>query len=141
MSTEPQPSWSEPVPDGYLWALERLAALDDQNTIPLTLWAGGGIVYGDLISYNAWKTAWEASMTAFARGTGVELLANLPKTLEEGLDAVLAEVGEERKNDGMPRFLHFRNVKLVGGSHATSCEVSLWRCRLTDISGWSIGRP
>ncbi|MGW8702281.1 hypothetical protein ACWGOK_36070 [Streptomyces eurythermus] len=118
--------------DDYLLALEQLVEQDAGNHIPVTVWLPGGLMFADLVSGQAWRKAWADESQVFSSGAGVEALAYLPEALEEAR----AAADDGATVDG---FLHFRDADLHTGGVVT--RVSLWRCRLTDVAGWTLGRP
>ncbi|MET9800854.1 hypothetical protein [Streptomyces sp. NPDC006368] len=126
------PAVTEPVADVQLQILCRLLAQSPRSSLPITLHLPSGIIYGDLITHEAWKAEWSQSLRHI-EGHGAQLLATLPETVDQTMD--------ELSGDGshLPRWIHLREATSITGPKLVSA--SLWRGRLADVSGWSLGKP
>jgi hypothetical protein len=128
------PVVTEPVPDLQLQMLIRLIGQDAHATLPLTLVVGGGFLYGDLISHEAWTAEWARSLRGID-GPGADLLELFPQQVDQ---AVVDRQGHETPQR-LPQWIHLRDATGVTGSEPV--HMPLWRGRLTDVSGWSLGKP
>lgn len=129
------PIVTEAVPDLQLQMLVRLVAQDPQAALPITLVIGGGLLYGDLISHKAWKTDWAHSLRGID-GAGAQLLESFP----EQVDQAVAEKQGRPAPLRLPQWIHLRDATSVVGAGGP-VGMPLWRGRLADISGWSLGKP
>ncbi|MBO3682545.1 hypothetical protein [Streptomyces sp. NEAU-YJ-81] len=127
------PVITEPVPDLQLQLLIRLLSQDPRSSLPITLYVPGGLLYGDLIAHEAWKADWARSLREMA-GSGAHLLAKLPETV----DQVMQEKHAEDGSAGLPQWIHLREMTCVTGA-ANPVTAPLWRGRLADVTGWSLG--
>ncbi|MCX4825248.1 hypothetical protein OG883_36405 [Streptomyces sp. NBC_01142] len=131
------PTVVEPVPDLQLQLLIRLLGQDPRSSLPITLNIPGGVLYGDLIAHEAWKADWAQSLRRM-EGPGAHLLAKFPETVDQIIDELHGEDGNG--SQGLPRWIHLRSVTIVTGAKKPVTS-PLWRARLADISGWSLGKP
>lgn len=130
----------EPVFDLQLQMLIHvLVEQSDENRIPVTLNIPGTIIYGHMVSGSAWRTRWVERVGAMG-GDGKDHLSFFPSQLRSALDEVVPESGTDADKP-MPRFIHLLDATMVTGAMNTTVEVPLWRGRLADVSGWSIGVP
>ncbi|WP_235882196.1 hypothetical protein [Streptomyces apricus] len=129
------PIVAEPAPDLQLQMLVRLVGQDPQAALPITLVVGGGLLYGDLISHKAWTTDWAHSLRG-VDGPGAQLLERFP----EQVDQAVAEKQGRPAPQRLPQWIHLRGATAVFGSGGP-VVMPLWRGRLTDVSGWSLGKP
>lgn len=129
------PILTESVPDLQLQMLVRLVGQDPQAALPVTLVIGGGLLYGDLISHKAWKTDWAHSLRG-VDGAGAQLLERFP----EQVDQAVAEKQGRPAPQRLPQWIHLRDATSVVGPGGP-VVMPLWRGRLADVSGWSLGKP
>ncbi|MFD9630036.1 hypothetical protein [Streptomyces violascens] len=128
------------VLDIYLYALTRYVAQVPGDSVGITLVVPGAVVRGNLIGHETWTAAWAVQMRAWGQGTGVETVAQLPDQVERLSEAVRREQGLDAAADaGHKEFLHLRDAIITNGSPATSISGVLWRGRIADVSGWSMG--
>ncbi|MER7697296.1 hypothetical protein [Streptomyces sp. NPDC096095] len=138
--TSPAPSAAvitEPLPDLQLQLLIQLLDEDPRSSLPLTLTHPGGLLHGDLIGHEQWKAEWARSLRQ-VEGEGANLLAGFPETVDQGVRELRA--GEDAEAGRLPRWIHLRDVTLAAGS-LNPVSLPLWRGRLSDVSGWALGRP
>ncbi|MEU6054251.1 hypothetical protein ABZ829_28000 [Streptomyces xanthochromogenes] len=130
----------EKVDDIYLQALSLLVAQSPENSAGITLTVPGAVVRGELVGHEAWTAAWAVQMRALGRGTGVEAVAGIPDQVERLSAVIREEMGLDPAADaGHGEFLHLRNATIVTGAPGTSISGVLWRGRVSDVSGWSMG--
>ncbi|MFJ8249970.1 MULTISPECIES: hypothetical protein [unclassified Streptomyces] len=138
--TSPAPSAAvitEPLPDLQLQLLIQLLDEDPRSSLPLTLTHPGGVLHGDVIGYEQWKAEWARSLRQ-VEGEGANLLAEFPETVDQGVRELRAD--EDAETARLPRWIHLRDVTLVVGA-MSPVSLPLWRGRLSDVSGWALGRP
>jgi hypothetical protein len=129
------PIVTEPVPDLQLQMLVRLIGQDAQAALPITLTVSGAFLHGDLISHEAWTTEWARSLHGMD-GAGAQLLERFPQQVDEVVEDRQGGPGPQR----LPQWIHLRDATGVTGGDG-SAVMPLWRGRLTDVSGWSLGKP
>ncbi|WP_328581020.1 hypothetical protein [Streptomyces sp. NBC_00370] len=135
-SQDSTPTITEPVSDLQLQLLIRLLGEDPRSWLPITLNVPGGVVYGDLITREAWKADWAQSLRR-VRSVGSDLLARFPETVDQAVDELRGDDGSQH----LPRWIHLRNVTVTTGGVSPDVEVPVWRGRLSDVAGWALGRP
>jgi hypothetical protein len=128
------PVVTEPVPDLQLQMLVRLVEQEPEARLPVTLIIAGGLLSGDLIAHEAWKSDWARSLRD-ADGPGAKLLERFP----EQVDQVVAEK-QGHIAQRLPQWIHLSDAVTVTGA-GKQVLMPLWRGRLTDVSGWSLGKP
>ncbi|MDQ0795758.1 hypothetical protein [Streptomyces sp. B1I3] len=126
---------TEPVPDLQLQLLMRLLDREQRSSLPITLTLSCGILHGDLIGHEAWKADWARSLRQ-VEGEGANLLAEFPEIMDQGI----REMAADDYASQLPRWIHLRDATLVFGG-TTAAHLPLWRGRLADVSGWTLGRP
>lgn len=136
---------SQPINSTYtdLYLEMLLTFLDREDakgsSASVSLLIGGTLVCGDLISHDAWLEAFQEWMSGL--GDGAKFVGDL--------FAETDRVSAERENGEEPLgFVHLKNVRIVtnyrgtlDGEAAQGMESPLWRGRLVDIQGWTLGRP
>jgi hypothetical protein len=114
---------------------------DTTNTaaLSMTLQVGGAIVSGELISRARWRSEFKAWLATIGGSSDV---------ISRSFDLADEVMDEEEDEDGPINFLHLRNVKLVTnylgsmqGITPQGPEHPLWRTRVADVQGWTLGRP
>ncbi|QNP61541.1 hypothetical protein [Streptomyces genisteinicus] len=132
------PGVVEPLLDTELRMLVRLVDRDDENRshFGVSLNIPGGVIYGQVISRDAYALEWEASLRGLP-GAGAESLARIPRVINE----VLEEQRDDRDDDPLPRWVHLRDATFLTGSTAQTMRYGLWRGRLADVVGWSLSIP
>ncbi|MFF3174435.1 hypothetical protein ACFVQ0_17660 [Streptomyces sp. NPDC057900] len=126
---------TEAVPDLQLQLLIQLLDRETRSGLPLTLTIPAGVLHGDVIGHEAWKAEWSRSLRQ-VEGEGANLIAAFPETVDQGIQELRG--GEDSRQ--LPRWIHLRDATLVFGGTAP-LRLPLWRGRLSDVSGWALGRP
>lgn len=129
------PVVAEPVPDVQLQMLVRLVGQDAEAALPITLVIGGGFLHGDLISHASWRADWARTLRGID-GPGAQVLEQFPEQVDEAVADRHGYQGPRR----LPQWIHLRDATGIAGTSGT-VVLPLWRGRLTDVSGWSLGRP
>lgn len=125
--------------DLYLAML--LSVLDGEDakgsSVSISLLIGGTQVCGDLISHDAWLEAFQEWMDGL--GDGAKFVGDLFAETDRAA---------EEEEHGPARFVHLKNVRVVtnyrgtlDGEAVQGTEHPLWRGRLVDVQGWTLGRP
>ncbi|MFJ8748940.1 hypothetical protein ACIREO_06340 [Streptomyces sp. NPDC102441] len=127
---------TEPVPDLQLQLLIQLLDRELRSSLPITLTLAGGVLHGDVIGHEAWKADWARSLRQ-VEGEGANLIAEFPETVDQGIRELSTGDGAATQ---LPRWIHLRDATLVFGGTG-SLRLPLWRGRLSDVSGWALGRP
>jgi hypothetical protein len=127
--------------DIYLYLLMEILDSDEtnQSAVSVTLMVGGGVVCGELVSHARWRGEMEEMLQGVG-GPGPELVSKM-------LQTVGREAGP-RKDDQLLSYVHLRKAKIITNYRATlesdeqmGPEFPLWRTRLADVQGWTLGRP
>ncbi|MFC8537057.1 hypothetical protein ACFUJY_24510 [Streptomyces sp. NPDC057249] len=126
---------THPVPDLQLQMLIRLLDREPRSGLPLTLVVPAGALHGEVIGHEAWKAEWARSLRQ-VEGEGANLLAEFPETVDQGVK----EAQADEDVPFLPRWIHLRDATLICGG-AAPLRLPLWRGRLSDVSGWTLGRP
>ncbi len=128
----------EPPLDPELRLLISLVNGDGENRshFGVSLNIPGGVIYGQVISRDAYAQEWEAALRDLP-GAGAESLARLPKLINQ----VLEKQHEEQETDPLPRWVHLRDATFLTGAPNQTMHYGLWRGRLADIVGWSLSIP
>ena len=132
---EATPVVTEPVPDLQLQLLIQLLDREQRSSLPITLALAGGVLHGDVIGHEAWKADWARSLRQ-VEGEGANLIAEFPETVDQGIK----ELRTDEDTQLLPRWIHLRDATLLLGG-AAPLRLPLWRGRLSDVSGWALGRP
>lgn len=122
-------------PDALLYALVAAVNTDDL-TMTITLAIKGVVVTGKLVSRDDWLTAMEAQLEGPAKGLAQGLRAGL-----DGADLTpTGQVDPDAPPQPTYRWLHLINARYSFGDHLVPSRPGMvWRGRLTDVSGWSLG--
>lgn len=119
-----------------------LAMLEEDSTnksaLSVTLQVGGALVTGELISHGRWQDEFRAWLATI--GGSSDVLATV-------IDAVNREL-QDQDEDELMQFLHLRDAKFITnyagsmeGITPQGPERPLWRTRIAEVQGWSLGRP
>jgi len=133
---------AEPVRDVYLNVLLGMLNGDKshESALSVTVQVGGLLVAGELISHGRWEAEFRAWLATI--GGDSDALVTM-------LDVVNRELGPPEEDESKPlNFLHLRNAKFItnhqgtiNGPTAMGPERPLWRARIADVEGWTLGRP
>ncbi|MFB9463797.1 hypothetical protein [Streptomyces cinereospinus] len=120
---------AQPAVDVHLEMLLRLVEAQSGAGIAVTLTTAGGIVSGSLVGSRVWAERWEDVVAEAVGGRAdAEQLVLLPRTVQDSLE-----------EGSLHAFVHLVDVTFLS---ATATPTSpLWRGRVSDVSGWSLGAP
>ncbi|MET8585721.1 hypothetical protein ABZX39_33360 [Streptomyces collinus] len=130
----------DPVRDVYLMVIASMLEDDktDRSALSVTLQVGGALVTGELISHSRWRGEFKAWLATI--GGSSDVISGAVDAVED----VLAEQDSARRL----QFLHLRDAKFITnyagsmqGIAPQGPERPLWRARISDVQGWSLGRP
>jgi hypothetical protein len=128
---EPE-SGAPTTPDAHLEMLLRLVEAQPGASVAVTLTTVGGIVSGSLVASRIWAERWEGVV---ARAVGdqdhAEQVVLLPRTVQNAVD--------DAGPDGLHDFAHLIDVTFLSAPGPPTSP--LWRGRVSDVSGWSLGAP
>jgi hypothetical protein len=108
----------------------------NRSALSVTLQVGGVLVTGELIGHSRWRNELKAWLATI--GGDADSISHLVGVVEDEL----AAQGQTRSNH-----LHLRDAKFIT-NYTTSMEGiapqgperPLWRTRIADVQGWSLGR-
>ncbi|MER6462839.1 hypothetical protein AB0D30_07945 [Streptomyces sp. NPDC048409] len=131
---------TEPVHDLYLSLL--LTMVDGGQgvtSMTITLGTPSGVISGDLVSRETWKSLWTETILTKAN-TSAGTMGLFPDTVDRMLEQVREEVGgHDEAAAEVPRFVHLKDTTLfVPG--ATPITLPFWRGRLDAVTGWTLGK-
>lgn len=130
----------DPVRDVYLMVIASMLEDDETNrsALSVTLQVGGALVAGELISHSRWRDEFKAWLATI--GGSSDVISGAVDSVEE----VLAEQDSDRPM----QFLHLMDAKFITNYVGSMEGVTpqgpsrpLWRARIADVQGWSLGRP
>ena len=130
------------APDGYLSLLvESINAAESGASLYLTLTVSSGIVNGELIAAHRWWTELSEQMQAASSlPPGEPGFASLFRDQADSYRerAVRAQNGVD---PGQLVHIHLRDARVYApGQPPLPTNGTLWRGRLSEISGWGIGK-
>lgn len=129
----------DPVRDAYLAVILSMLEEDKSNksALSVTLQVGGILVAGELIGHGRWRDELKAWLATIGGSSDVV----------SGVVDAVEQQREEADRDGPMHFLHLRDATFL-----TNCAPGpdgvvplgpgrpLWRTRISDVQGWSLGR-
>lgn len=108
------------------------------SSLTVTLLMGGALVCGDLIAHAQWQDELQAVLEG--AGGDAPLLGRLMKSVEEAAEVLPEELSAH--------FVHLKNVLIITNYRGTlsgdvpqGIEHPVWRGRLSEVQGWTLGRP
>ncbi|MBF9131691.1 hypothetical protein I0C86_22375 [Plantactinospora sp. S1510] len=135
---DPTPDYTKTRPDLALQILARIAQ-EDKVSIGVTLNVSGGIVTGTVIGRDRWFRE---------LGDFVEASTDTPeaRSLADYLGELMSGIAKPDDDDDQVvatlryGYIHLVNARYVSGSRVMPSQGStLWRGRLSEIAGFSIG--
>ena len=134
------PEHSTPLARGIDKTLDALRKVAEfASNVPITLSVSGGIMTGMLISGQKYfeQIADRMERAQHSKGTNATVV-----DIVEGWRALARELGslppaEEASQDS--DYLHIEGAKIISGAKTFPADGMLWRVRISDVSGWSIG--
>ncbi|WP_199551388.1 hypothetical protein [Streptomyces sp. N35] len=124
-----------PAADAHLEILLRLVDAQPEASLKICLTTPGGFLAGSLVGSGAWADRWEEVVAA---ATGEEDRADHMAHLAHLVRSSLG-TAEESSGDGLHAFIHLVDVTFL--SVPGNATASLWRGKVSDVSGWSLGAP
>ncbi|MER5996426.1 hypothetical protein [Streptomyces viridosporus] len=130
----------DPVRDTYLMMILAMLENDSSNksALTVTLQVGGVLVTGELISHGRWQDEFKAWLATVGGSSDV---------LTAVVDTVDQELADQDQDEPM-QFLHLRDAKFITNYGGSMQGISpqgparpLWRTRIAEVQGWSLGRP
>lgn len=124
--------------DRLLSAIVGFVDLSPDNVMPVSLYTGGAVIVGDLISVQRY---YERTQRFVAQRTGGEegILGHLFQALVERETELREEEAESRDSrPPRPRFLHLADYRVLGlaGFHDSDDPNRLLRLRISSVDGW-----
>ncbi|MFF8833484.1 hypothetical protein [Streptomyces sp. NPDC015131] len=124
-----------PAVDTQLEILLRLVDAQPEASMAICLTTPGGVVAGHLVGSRAWARRWEEVVSSTTGGEDPrDHLAHLAGTVQSALEGT-----EREAASGLHAFIHLVDVTYL--SVPGTATAPLWRGRLSDVSGWSLGAP
>jgi hypothetical protein len=118
------------------WYLQQMVKMANEQGVEMgvTLVVGGSVITGTMVSG---ATYFETFAEQFASGwTDEESKGTIQKALAQ--PAQLYAHG--KNNDPLgASFIHLRDARIITPSEAMPTQGMLWRGRLTEVSGFSLG--
>ncbi|PEN15107.1 hypothetical protein CRI94_02125 [Longibacter salinarum] len=110
------------------------------GSIPLTITVGGSVVTGTLIGVGEYYERTADDLSDVFPSRADTITEALQQAGTDSVNAVKRHKEQVRKGETeleTPHFLHLRNVQFLSAGPTT--ETALWRGRIDDISGFSLG--
>jgi len=112
------------------------------GSIPLTVTVGGSVVSGTLIGVREYYERTADDLANVFPSRAESITAALQDAGEQSVDSVRKHKEQVRAGETQletPHFLHLRDVRYL--SAGTRTQTTLWRARIHDIAGFSLGEP
>ncbi|MFI6642432.1 hypothetical protein [Streptomyces sp. NPDC050504] len=122
-----------PAVDAHLEILLRLVEAQPEARMGICLTTPGGVIGGHLVSAQSWAQRWEDAVRDADEGQQAGVMAQLPQMVQA------AQPHGDATDDGLHRFLHLVDVTFMSVPGVPTSPV--WRGRVSDICGWSLGAP
>lgn len=111
--------------------------------IPITLTTPGGVLTGTLIGVREYLKRYGTDLASVFPSRANAILDTFDAAGEESANSVRRHKEKVRAGETefeSPRYLHLRDAQyLTGNLHSTARDTVLWRGRLVDVSGFSLG--
>ncbi|HZF91473.1 hypothetical protein [Streptomyces sp.] len=122
-----------PAVDTHLEILLRLVEAQPDARMAICLTTPGGIIGGHLVAARSWAERWEDAVRESGVTQQAAPMAQLPQMVQA------AQPHGDASDRGLHRFLHLVDVTFMSVPGAPTSPV--WRGRVSDICGWSLGAP
>ncbi|MEV8554430.1 hypothetical protein AB0L04_32045 [Streptomyces glaucescens] len=119
--------------DAHLEILLRLVEAQPDASMAICLTTPGGIIGGHLVAARTWAERWEAAVRDAGVARQAAPMAQLPQMVQA------AQPHGDASDRGLHRFLHLVDVTFMSVPGAPTASV--WRGRVGDVCGWSLGAP
>ncbi|MER5311758.1 hypothetical protein ABT034_28655 [Streptomyces sp. NPDC002773] len=126
---------THPAIDTHLEILLRLVEAQPGSSMAICLTTPGGVIAGHLGSADSWADRWRDVVSA---ATGAEDRSDHMAQLAHAVQAS-TERTEKVATGGLHAFIHLLDVTFL--SVPGDVTARLWRGRVSDVSGWSLGTP
>ena len=121
-----------PAVDPVLQAFCNVARRNDDFDLQITLWVAGGVLTGTMVNFKRWMT--EVGEVPTVGGD--------PGFFKQMADIILDGLDDEADEKSRPpaRFINLVDARGVQASGLFPTNNGmLWRGRLSEVSGWSLG--
>lgn len=120
------------------WLLELLVSMANAGDfrVAMTLWTPAGVVAGDLVG----APVWIRELRAQIRAAGTAESHHFADDLSSVEQAIAGQAAAAAKTAEPVAFLHLANAITLFPQGETF-QHGLWRGRIVDVSGWTLGRP
>jgi hypothetical protein len=129
------PASAHPAVDTHLEILLRLVEAQPGAGVAMCLTTPGGMIAGHLVSTSSWADRWRRVVSA---ATGTEDRSDHMAQLAHTVQASMEQT-ETAAAGGLHAFIHLLDVTFL--SVPGDVTAPLWRGRVCDVSGWSLGTP
>jgi hypothetical protein len=142
---EGSPSVSEPqtvqevhaIPDPILAALTGAVSSSALSELSLTLYVSGTVISGTLVSG---RRFFELMGDWLAAEGAQDLADSIARPIAEMFSGPDAEPPDEEQGElGFSDFIHLRAAQVFTSGSDRPLPETLWRGRLSHVSGWSLG--
>lgn len=120
-----------PAVDAHLEILLRMVEAQPGARMAICLTTRGGVVAGHLVAARTWAERWEETVRQADEQRQAEVMAHLPQMVQS------TQLHGETSENGLHPFLHLVDVTFM--SVPGSLTSPVWRGRVSDVCGWSLG--
>ncbi|KAF0812887.1 hypothetical protein IGB42_02731 [Andreprevotia sp. IGB-42] len=125
------------------WFLQTIVRMVNTTAlrVPVTLTLGGGLVSGDLISGKEYFAAIGDMFATAPAADGNQIGAQLASHFAGHGETVYGPTENNTDQAGMTRhaFIHLKNARFVDNAGAIPDAGLLWRGRIDEVIGFSLG--
>ena len=121
-------------PDQFLEALVTVANEGHVSELSITLWVGGQIVSGQLVSAARYLDETALLLEQSAHGHGVEQIVDIYRRLALAAQVVSSD------HDEVPVYIHLLDATFGPTRSSVGEPRRHWRGRLSRVDGWILGR-